>query len=47
MMAKRMQAEENKMGHCVGEGLEPPEFTPSGCQVTVQCGQWTKVQGEA
>lgn len=35
------------MGHWVGEGLEPPEFTPSGRQVTVQLGQWTKVHGEA
>lgn len=48
-MAKRMQAEDKKMGHCCffwGGGLEPPELTPSGWQVTVQCGQWTTVKGE-
>lgn len=57
MMAKRRQAEKKKMGHCVGGCevgvggcggvLEPPEFTPSGRQVTVQRGQWTRVQAEA
>lgn len=37
MMAKRMKAEEKKMGHCF-------EFTPSGGQLTVDSGQECRVR---
>lgn len=35
------------LGDVRGGGLKPPEFTPSGRQVTVQRGQWTRVPAEA